>query len=113
MKGKRTSEDSKGDRKTFGDILAENKFVLVYFWSKICIMCRLMMPIVDRLSKELKVKTVKVDAGRHHKMTLKYGVRITPTILLFKNGEPIKSFASVHSYGRIKKDVVKAMQNGE
>ena len=111
-KKQKKAKGSKVGGKTFRDMLAENDLVLVYFWSKICMMCHLMAPTVSRVGKELGIKTVKVDTGKHHKMAVKYGVSLTPTVLLFKNGEPIKSFAGVHSYNNIKKGIVKAMNAG-
>ena len=62
--------------------------VLVDFWAEWCGPCKMMLPIVEEISKEfegkLVVAKVNVDEGS---AAAKYGIRNIPTILFFKNGE--------------------------
>ena len=56
--------------------------VLVDFWAEWCGPCKMMLPIVEEISKEFEGKLV--DEGS---AAAKYGIRNIPTILFFKNGE--------------------------
>ena len=62
--------------------------VLVDFWAEWCGPCKMMLPIVEEISKEfegkLVVAKVNVDEGS---AAAKYSIRNIPTILFFKNGE--------------------------
>ena len=62
--------------------------VLVDFWAEWCGPCKMMLPIVEEISKEfegkLVVAKVNVDEGS---AAAKYGIRNIPTILFFKGGQ--------------------------
>ena len=66
----------------------ENKMVFVDCYTSWCGPCKMMLPIVEEISKEfegkLVVAKVNVDEGS---AAAKYGIRNIPTILFFKNGE--------------------------
>ena len=70
------------------EITNTNKLVLIDFFATWCGPCKMMLPIVEEISKEfegkLVVAKVNVDEGS---AAAKYGIRNIPTILFFKNGE--------------------------
>ena len=75
--------------------------VLVDFWAEWCGPCKMMLPIVEEISKEfegkLVVAKVNVDEGS---AAAKYGIRNIPTILFFKNGEQTVQTHVLVSAGR-------------
>ena len=69
---------------------AEGK-VLVDFWASWCGPCRMLSPVVDQLSEEVKdVKFVGLDVDSAERLAVKYGISSIPCLVLFKNGEEVK-----------------------
>lgn len=65
--------------------------VLVDFWAEWCGPCKMMLPIVEEISKEFegKLTVAKVDVDSSQGTAAKYGIRNIPTILFFKGGSVV------------------------
>ena len=77
---------------TFNDVvLKSDKPVLVDYCAEWCGPCKMVAPILEELSEELKDKLTiaKLDVDNNKDSAIKQKVMSIPTLILFKNGDPI------------------------
>ena len=62
--------------------------VLVDYWAEWCGPCKMIAPILDQIADEYKgrLQIVKLDVEENQAISMKYGVRSIPTLMLFKGG---------------------------
>ncbi len=73
------------------DVLAADIPVVVDFTAEWCPPCHAIAPFLEAISEELagRVKIAKLDVDLHPGISTRYGVRSMPTLMVFKNGEPV------------------------
>lgn len=81
--------------------------VLVDFWAEWCAPCRIISPIIDELAKEYegKLKVGKLNVDQNSQTASKYGIMSIPSILIFKNGQAVKTLIGAQSKENYKKEV--------
>lgn len=79
------------------EVLKSNKKVIVDFYADWCGPCKMMSPIIDEIAEEQgdNVKVVKVNLDENINLAEKYEVMSIPTIMVFNNGQIIKTFIGV------------------
>ena len=79
------------------EVLKSEKMVLIDFYADWCGPCRMMSPIIDEIAEELKesIKVGKINVDKNQELAIKYDVMSIPTIIIFKNGMPVKTFLGV------------------
>lgn len=73
------------------EVLKSDKLVIVDFWAPWCGPCRAMAPVLSELAKDRSesLKVVKVNVDEQQINAAKLGIMTIPTLILFKNGEPV------------------------
>lgn len=81
------------------EIKNANALVLVDFFATWCGPCKMIAPIIEEIAEEYsdKVKVCKVNVDNERDLALKYEVESIPTLIFFRNGEPIKTSVGFHS----------------
>ena len=75
----------------FNEIIAKGT-VLVDFFATWCGPCRMLSPILEEIDEEKSFNGViaKVDTDELGKVAMAYGIQSIPTLILFKDGQPVK-----------------------
>lgn len=77
--------------------------VLLIFNASFCGPSAMLSPFLDELSEEFaEVWMVDVDVERCPNMTRNYQVKQTPTLILFKKGEPVGSRMGTSTYPELR-----------
>ncbi len=85
------------------EVLKSEEMVLIDFYADWCGPCKMMSPIIDEIAEEMegKVKVGKVNVDDNQQLAIKYNVMSIPTIIIYKNGMPVKSFVGLRDKNEI------------
>jgi thioredoxin 1 len=77
------------------EVLEADQPVLVDFWAEWCAPCLAIAPMVEELADEYDglLKVVKLNADENPNTMQAYGILGIPTLILFKDGEPVERLA--------------------
>ncbi|MEU6776204.1 thioredoxin [Streptomyces sp. NPDC046759] len=77
--------------------------VLVQFTADWCGPCRQLAPVLRDIAFEEgdRLKVVQIDVDRNPGTTVAYGVLSTPTLMVFRDGEPVRSMVGARPKRRL------------
>jgi putative thioredoxin len=82
----------------FDQLVIENSFhtpVLVDFWAEWCAPCKVLMPMLQQITEAYQGELLlaKVNCDIEQEIVARFGIRSLPTVVLFKDGQPVDGFA--------------------
>jgi thioredoxin 1 len=94
---------------SFDNAIAQGT-TLVDFWAPWCGPCRMQLPILEELASAVGegVTIGKVNVDECPDLAARFAVRSIPTLVLFKEGEPVKQFIGVQD----KSTLLSSINNG-
>ena len=90
------------------EVLKSDTPTLVDFWAVWCGPCRMVAPVVDEIAREQagKLKVMKLDVDENQGTAMAYGVMSIPTLILFKNGQPVERIVGFRPKGDMEKKIL-------
>jgi thioredoxin 1 len=103
MEDKMASYITLNDNNFESEVINSDKPVLVDFWAEWCAPCRIIAPIVEEIAGEYgeQLKVGKLDVDGNPQVSMNYGIRSIPTLLIFKDGKPVDQII-----GAVAKDAI-------
>ncbi|MBM2840976.1 MAG: thioredoxin [Bacteroidetes bacterium] len=74
------------------EVLKSDTPVLIDFWAVWCGPCRMVAPMVEEMASEYigKLKVGKLDVDNNPEVSMKFGIRSIPTLMVFKGGKVVE-----------------------
>ena len=72
---------------------------LVDYWAEWGGPCKMQLPIIEEFSSEMEGKATigKVNVDEELELAQSFGIQSIPTLILFKDGKPVKKLVGLHS----------------
>ncbi len=93
------------------EVIKSETPVLVDFWAPWCGPCRMLSPVVEEIATSYtgRLKVGKVNVDDNQQITMKYGIRSIPTLILFKDGKAVEQVIGAVPKTEIERIIKKAL----
>jgi thioredoxin 1 len=82
---------------------------LVDFWAEWCGPCQMMLPRLEELASKVegKAKVMKHNVDSDPQVPSQFRIMSIPTIILFKDGQPVEKFVGVQDVATLEAAIAK------
>ena len=93
------------------EVINSEKPVLVDFWAPWCGPCKALAPVIEEISTDFvdKVKVGKVNVDDNPEISMKFGIRSIPTLMVFKDGEVLEQIVGAVPKSEIERALEKVV----
>lgn len=93
----------------YESLVKSHPLVLVDFYATWCGPCKAMAPVFEQLKKEMgdKLKIIKIDTEKNHKLSSKMNIRSIPTLVLYHYGKVVWKQAGAMQFMQLKQQIDK------
>lgn len=85
--------------------------VLVDFWAEWCGPCKMISPILEEIAEEQagKLEIAKLNIDDNLDVTRRFDVMSIPTLILFKEGEPVRRIIGAKPKGQLLQEITQSL----
>lgn len=86
-------------------VLQSNLPAVVDFWAQWCAPCMAAAPVLEELAQDYdgKMSFAKVNVDENGPLAAKYGIAAIPTMIVFKDGQPVQQILGYKPKQELKK----------
>ena len=90
---------------SFDQAIKDNGLILIDFWASWCGPCKQMEPILEEFSTDTGIPVGKLNVDENLEKPQKYSVQSIPTMVLFKDGNPVHTVVGAMPKHRLLKEL--------
>ena len=93
------------------EVIKSKMPVLVDFWAPWCGPCRLVSPVLDKLSSEYtsKLRFAKLNVDDNQEIASQFDVRGIPCMIIFKNGKEVERIIGAYPEAQLRNKIDMAL----
>lgn len=83
---------------------SQQKFILIDFWADWSEPSKQLSPLLVKIASEYgeSLKLARINCDEQQQIAMQFGIKNLPTVVLFKEGQPLDGFAGVQTEAEIK-----------
>ena len=96
---------------TFRETIQKHPLVVIDCWASWCSPCQMVAPVIEEMAQDYAGRILfgKLNVDANREVPIRYQIMSIPTLLLFKNGEPIANIVGFRPKEELKRSLEGAL----